>query len=359
MFVIVHVAAGVAKASSIPTNYYFTGYLGNDTIYMTTDHSFYLVTNSQGQAIGNSAYQTASNSSNDIPNAVQLNLSNKPYNATNYYYSGGANSEFEAELFVSGVGGANQYIYQASSDTYGAAGLKIGVKETIGGTDPGAVSTEIQTVHNTGLNISQTSTGEGKTLKTVDTAVNVALTAAAVVFPEIALPVATYLIMDQFVGPSGVLNQGAMASNTNGFTGSGSSWEWGGVVNGSTVVTSGNEAAGHNAYGVGTMILITISNFPSVASSVGGGTITLFTQNELFELTSNGFMSYFNGSGTSVNMYLARAVSIGGYAYLRSGVPDANSVVILQQDMGGVIVNFALKTNATGYWHFFAEPGAT
>ncbi len=359
MFVIVHVAAGVAKASSVPTNYYFTGYLGNNTIYMTTDKQAYYMTNSQGQALGSSAYQNASNNKDGIPNAIQLNLSNKLYDASGYSYDS-LNDEFIVQLFFSAVGGSNYW--NSNPFTLEAIGQKIGVKEIINGTDPTAVSTNIAQSFNTGMNITKTSTQDGEIAYIVETAVNIAITAAAVTFaPEIAVPVAAYGIMDGFLGIAGTFSQSPMTTPSNlGFTGTGSTWEWGQIDNGSMAITLSDEPAGHNVYGMGTMVQIEISNFTGVASSVGNSLINLFAQNEMAEFDANtGGVIYSNGSATSINVNMVQAVSIGGYAYLRSGVPDANSVVILQQDMGGVIVNFALKTNATGYWHFFAEPGAT
>jgi hypothetical protein len=331
--------------------------MGNNSIYMTTDRQSYLITNQEGNAVGSSAYQTASNNSNGIKNAIQLNLSDKPYNASDYFYTNNNNKEFEAEFYFSAVGGSP--FWENPPWIFETIQQKIGMKASIGGSEPSDVFTDILTAHNTGLNITKTSSHEGSSgfLKGMLAAVNITLIAAGLAFPEIGIPVAATSIMDQFAGISGTVT----TSNINGFTGTGSSWEWEQIDNGSLVITSGSGPAGHNVYGTGTMVLIQINDFPAVASSVGNSLITLFAQNEMCDYNTNypSLSVYSNGSTTSANVNMVQAVSIGGYAYYAPGVPDSNNVVTLQQNVGGLLVNFALKTDANGYWHFFAEPGTT
>ncbi len=75
-------------------------------------------------------------------------------------------------------------------------------------------------------------------------------------------------------------------------------------------------------------------------------------------ITTGGGQCCKIGASSSQTIYLKPAVSICGYVY-NDGNQYQNQNVCLIQTYNGVSTGFQLKTNNSGIWHFFAQPGAT
>jgi hypothetical protein len=133
---------------------------------------------------------------------------------------------------------------------------------------------------------------------------------------------------------------------------------------------------GNNTFEEG---MIAETSIPSGAlSKVSAGAVNLSGANEMwrYDVCNNGGTcnggydnSYGNcttyipcayqGATTSTLSYpLEPAVSIGG-TFIDGGKVAPNATVTLAQTYGGKLTDFTTLTNYSGYWHFFARPGAT
>ncbi|MHB8361582.1 MAG: peptidase associated/transthyretin-like domain-containing protein, partial [Thermoplasmataceae archaeon] len=75
-------------------------------------------------------------------------------------------------------------------------------------------------------------------------------------------------------------------------------------------------------------------------------------------ITNGGSTVCHIGASSSVSIPLEQSISICGYAF-DGGKAAVNQNVCLVQTYNGINTGFQLTTNNMGFWHFYAEPGAT
>ncbi len=80
--------------------------------------------------------------------------------------------------------------------------------------------------------------------------------------------------------------------------------------------------------------------------------------NSYFNCTNYMPCAYQGATTTTLSYPLEPAISLGG-TVTDGGVPAVNATVTLSQTYGGKLTYFTSQTNLSGYWHFFARPGAT
>jgi hypothetical protein len=366
-------SVGTARAGQThPTYYSQLGYEGNYSIYPT---QYMTPVMFPSYAVNGTVWQscTGSTCNETLPpgfegntpfpgltSAMSAVVSEKPGEHSQYGYLGPQwNSIWALWTWVSFTGGSSQwceeYGYGTCYNTY-AQDASI----SLSGLPPRSDS-YIVLGNDTGLNVTTTGAGgEGNLSQVMKAVMDVGLTLAGFAFPEIGIPLAGLGLMDDFIGPAGVQDNGPWGfSSTLQLSGAdGTMNQYVYTDNGSMSNCNIDNCSGTNVYseGIWVQTLIPASELVNVAA----GSMAISGENILQMYVPGLSEGIYQGATTSTIVPIAPAISMGGTVTLYSGGPVVpNAQVTLQQDYGGTYTNFVQTTNATGYWHFFAEPGAT
>ena len=357
--------------SDYPIEYGWIGWDGNSIIYPTEDRVYECL-----PAVSLSSVQKGVFSEIPANNSLVLGTSQvAPSNVTGiggqdcgprYGYSVNQD-KFYADIPLYTVSGTNfsksgLTVYEAGSAKLGFtfSGLPIDSKGSIS-------SGFYKGVNVTTGNVSGMSGDEGVLLAVIDSG----LVMASLVFPEAAILLAPVEIMNDFAGAAGAYSYSSSSvsdlSNYSQYGSGGNVVVWGLAKGGNYSSTSCKYDAnwgtcGQNVFSEATSLTLSVPD----PQDVTGGSLTLSGANQFWAgsaLSSQGPEPQF-GANATLSYLIEPAVSIGGFVHLwPGGPPAANAQVNLQQTppagAGGSTTDMQIYTNSQGYWHFFAEPGAT
>ncbi|MGA7861724.1 MAG: Hint domain-containing protein [Thermoplasmata archaeon] len=340
-------ASGGAALYPIPTHYNWAGYAGNDVIYPTWDHNGTTL-----PFLSASSVQTSAQAYGKIANAETLHMSNVSNFQSEYYTSPSPDNFFTLYLIFSATGGS--WAFNPADFTTWYQQVKTSVTGLPSDTD-----TQWTYYDNTGTNVTLTSDNPTKVADEIAPVVEVGLDVAALAFPAISVPIGIWQVMAGLTGVMGLWSDSSHV-DTNVYDGSsGYIQQWAAVDNGTYGDCGGCGSSwtpgydGFNVFGQGVFASTLFA--ASDTKTLSQGSISVSGCNQLVELQT--------GACASVGFAIEPAISLHGNVSLYSGGPELpgweGGMVTLQQDYGGALTDFQVPTTSTGYWHFFAMPGAT
>lgn len=355
---------GVYPAASTLTYYNWSGYNGNSTIYPTE-----YTTATPLPLLSKTAYQTQSNASIAVANILTLKVANETWAEPRFGDLGeGFNDDFAIWVWLVATGGsqqygewpdgcddpANDYLTSATDLAVAPSGL------------PSANTNEFQAGNDTGLNLTTGNTGaQGNDLDLLLPVTDAALSAAALVFPELAaIQIANIALdMSKFAGAFGPTSSTAYQSNID-VAGDSTANQWGLVDNG-TIPICGQSSLNQNVFSQAVYSQNTFG--PTYLADVTPGTLEFSAGNEL-EFADGAASSqdeYAEGSNVSFGYPIMPAASIGGIIYLYNNsacypncprLPGATTTVQEFYEDGAQITNYVQNSGPAGNWHFFMDP---
>lgn len=345
MFGTLSIATGkVSASSSIPSSYGWKGYVGNRSIYLTTDinsSNSYVPAPSFGNEGISNGLEGAIPTNNTVALSVGLTATSpngigqpfeEIYDSTNHI--------MRIWIPVSAAGASN---WTVDTSTGSAIGTYIDY-EQVSMAVPSAFNssiTSLSTSYQSGINVSS-GYDVGQSADTL--AWNTMWYLLGLIPFGVGDVVSTYNYEQSVFNPVGVKNPPTAMYGAGNFTQASY-----GLYNGQTKVGLTQYSSwGYDTFAVTTVLKLKINE----SDFTDSGNLIIGANN--VEVNSyDGALSPWNGAYSNTSVRVVPAYTIQGYAYDINGQPlDDQELLLSTSDY-----NYYIFTNATGYYRFFARPG--
>ena len=350
-FISMTVLAPTASAQSQIQSYYgWSGYEGNQTIYLTTAidnfHSHHPSTITSGSL----AVQTSGNG--NVANAVSVgvggsaNTSNGNTATFDEYYNPSSASPANVMVItipVTAVGSSNW--------TYSVSGNEGSSSVSLSGIDYEQLSVNIPTAYPSAIITPFTGYTDG---------INVSSTyVAGTNFSQFEWNTAWYLLgllpdgFGQVISTANYEHSlyGELQNNPNSQymgTGNDTNGKFGMDIMKTQTGSTLGYSYGYDTYGVTTVYQLTINSRDFLNASK----LIIGAQN-IEQFDSNGLIATSNGAYSNVSINVVPAYTIQGYTAV-NGEKEGNQPLLLEDKTNGY--NYYIKSNSTGFFRFFANP---
>ena len=368
--------ASTGASASVPELFGWTGWNGNSTMYVTADSNATPLPLPETSALwvnpsGNNDTYSGSDYSFTDQNGLYLSISNETPTLPFYQTVGGADNNFEADIWFAAAAGAQQYYSGTVSNQLDVLPYSLEVSVS-GPTLPPGSTLQFNHEVNTAVNLTNPSSNADETplppilLAALDTLIFL-LPEDAPAWASLALSSPGTFV--DYMGAFGISSASPAPTCSESYPPGTSICEYSLVDNGSTSGL-GSTTYGKNVFEEGIGIQVEIPGTELANAPLGQ--ITFSAQDQFSWthdlcpkppdcLVTSGYVTGLASSGsTDLSYSIAPAVGIGGYArlYLK-GPPASGAHIVLEQTCGSTPTDFEVTANAEGYWHFFAEPGCS
>ena len=354
-FITMSVFAPTASAQPQTPSYFgWNGYLGNQSIYLTTDINStnpYLIPASTTSGL---AIQPSGNG--NVKNVVDVSvggytrITDGNTIAYSEYYYGGLSNHMVIDIPVTAAGSSNWTEITTVSNEGGSSSTVFNGIDyeqfslNVSASYPSAITT-FETAYDAGINVSST----------YDKPTNITQVGWNTMWYLLGLiPDGMGQVVSTIQYENSLYSAAGLASNPSyQYVGPGNDTQMKFGMDSGTTQTGSysglySENWGYDTYGVTTAYHLTImsKNFLNASKLIIGA------QN-IEQTNSNGVVTTNNGAYSNVSINVVPAYTIQGYTAV-NGEKEGNQPLLLEDKTNGY--NYYIKSNSTGFFRFFANP---